>query len=101
MSNTYRVLLPLLVDGEHKQGDVFEKEFDTPEDEEANLRSGLLEIVPRTYKVVGGSKVSDTDPGSEFEGAYTMGQESMLIAGGHIERVKEKPVKQAAKKGAE
>ncbi len=98
MSNTYKVLLPILVNGEHKQGDVFEHEFDTPADEQTSLQSGLLEIVPRTYKVIGGSRVHDTDPGGEFEAALPMGQESLLIAGGHIERVTKKTT---AKKGKE
>jgi hypothetical protein len=96
--NTYKVLLPILVNGEHKQGDEFEHEFDSPADEEANLNSGLLEIVPRTYKVVGDSDVFETKPGSEFEKALTMEQERLLLEGGFIERVKPKATKPSTKK---
>jgi len=88
--NTYKVMLPILVNGEHKQGDVFEYEFDTPEDEQANLTSGLLEIVPRTYKVVGPSEVFETPAGSELEKALTMTQEKLLLDGGFLERVEPK-----------
>lgn len=95
--NRYRVMLPLLVNGEHKQGDVFDHEF-TEEEEMANLTSGLLEIVPRKYKVVGGSEVYGTQPGDEFEMALTIGQEAHLVNAGHVERVAEP--KPAAKKAA-
>jgi hypothetical protein len=84
--NRYRVMLPLLVDGEYAQGDEFEKEL-TPEEEAANLASGLLEIVPAHYKVVGQSRVFDTAPGEEFDAAIPLGQEQLLIQGGHIEKV--------------
>jgi hypothetical protein len=85
--NTYKVLLPILVNGEHKQGDVFDHEFASPAEEEGSVNSGLLEIVPRTYKVVGTTRVHDTDPGGQFDAGLLMGQEAALIAGGHIERV--------------
>lgn len=86
----YRVLLPLTVhtaDGSYIQGEEFEKEF-TEEEETANLDSGLLELVPCKYRVVGGSTVFDTDPGGTFEDAMRLGQEALLVAGGHIERVR-------------
>jgi hypothetical protein len=92
--NRYRVLLPLQVhtaDASYTQGEEFEHEF-TEEEETANLASGLLEIVPRKYKVIGGSEVHETQPGEEFERALPLGQEALLIEGGHIERV-EKPAK--------
>lgn len=87
----YRVLLPLVVhtgDGSYTQGEVFEKDF-TVEDEATNLDSGLLELVPCVYRVVGGSRVFDTAPGDEFEAAMRLGQEQLLMAGGHIVRVDE------------
>ena len=93
--NRYRVLLPLTVhtgDGSYTQGEEFEKDF-TAEDEAENLASGLLELVPRKYKVVGGSRVHDTDPGEEFEAAIPLGEEELLIAGGHIERIQPAPPK--------
>jgi hypothetical protein len=89
--NTYKVILPLLVfddaGGEHKQGDTFEKEFPSASEEDTAIDTGLLEIVPRTYKVVGTSRVFETAPGDQFEKGLRMGQEAALIAGGHIERV--------------
>jgi hypothetical protein len=91
----YRVLLPLLVQpregGSYEQYEEFETDF-TEEEETANLSSGLLEIVPRRYKVVGGSEVYETAPGEEFEAAIPLGNEALLIEGGHIERV-DKPAK--------
>jgi hypothetical protein len=88
----YKVLLPLLVhteDASYGQGEEFEHEF-SEEDELANVQSGLLELVPSTYKVVGGSEVDGTAPGEEFEAAMLQGREALLIAGGHIERVEPK-----------
>lgn len=99
--NTYKVLLPLQVhtaDAAYGQGDEFETEF-TAEEETANLRSGLLEIVPRDYKVVGGSRVHETAPGDTFTRALTIGEEQLLVAGGHIERVA--PPKTTARKPKE
>lgn len=85
------MLLPLTVhtdDGSYTQGDVFEKEF-TAEDEATNLDSGLLELVPAAYLVVGDSHVHDTPPGGVFTAALRIGHEELLVAGGHIERVEE------------
>jgi hypothetical protein len=99
--NRYRVRLPLLVhteDGSYSQGEEFEKEF-SEEDERTNLESGLLAIVPRKYKVISDSVVHDTQPGGEFEAAIPVGQEALLVAVGHIERV-DKPVKESKKKEA-
>lgn len=92
--NRYRVLLPVVVqlpDGRYEQGDEFDHEF-TAEDETRNLHDGLLEIVPRTYRVIGGSDVHETPPGSTFVAALTVGVEGLLFQGGHIERVDEAPV---------
>lgn len=101
----YRVLLPLNVQpregGSYKQNEEFDADF-TQEEETANIHSGLLEIVPVTYKVIGGSDVYETPPGEVFDAALPMGNEALLIEGGHIERV-EKPEpaekKPASKKG--
>ena len=91
--NRYRVLLPLLVhtdDGSYGQFDEFETDF-SEEDERTNVESGLLAIVPQTYKVVGDSVVHDTQPGDTFEKALPVGVEALLVAGGHIERVEQAP----------
>lgn len=84
----YRVLLPLTVhteDGSYTQDEEFEKEF-SAEDEATNLASGLLELVPREYKVVGESVVLDHQPGETFLAAIPKGQEELLL-GHHLERV--------------
>jgi hypothetical protein len=96
MSRRYKVLLPLTVhtgDGAYAQGEEFDKDF-TAEDEAENVASGLLEVLPMTYRVVGGSRVHETDPGETFEAALPLGQEQLLIEGGHIERVEpKKPIR--------
>lgn len=84
MKNDYRVLLPLQVNG-HAQGEVFEHEF-TAEEEADVLAKGLLEIVPRPYKVIGPRAVFETEPGEHFEAALRIENEAALIDGGHIER---------------
>lgn len=92
--NRYKVMLPLVVhteDGSYEQHEEFEKEF-SEEDEATNLDSGLLEIVPRDYRVIGGSNVLGADPGETLTAAIRIGQERLLIQGGHIERVEPEPV---------
>lgn len=101
MKQRYRVLLPLTVhtaDGAYTQGDVFEMDH-TPEQERELLGwrgGGMLEIVPRKFRVVGTSKVHETNPGDTFTKALTLGEEELLVAGGHIERV-ETPSKKEVK----
>lgn len=88
-TNRYRVLLPLRVhttDASYTQGEEFEHEF-SEEDETVNLASGLLELLPNTYRVVGGSEVHGTQPGETFTMPLPIGQEALLVQGGHIERV--------------
>jgi hypothetical protein len=114
MTNKYRNLLPLLIhteDGAYGQGEIFEKDF-SEDDERANVESGLLEIVPRRYKVVGESVVHGAAPGETFEAGLLLGNEAQLIASGNIQRVggpppeldsepesvKPKPTKKAAAK---
>lgn len=82
-------------------GEEFEHEFESHDIEQANLDSGLLEIVPSKYRVIGGSPVhgvsKDDDP-PIFEAALTMGSSAALIAGGHIERVADTPAEPAHKR---
>lgn len=100
--NKYRVRLPLVVhteDGSYKQDEEFEKDF-TPVEEADNLASGLLEIVPRKYRVIGGSEVHGVKAGDDdptFEAALLIENEAALIQGGHIERVEEPAPKKKAK----
>lgn len=94
----YRVLLPLLVhteDGSYGQGEEFSKDF-SEEEEAANLASGLIEIVPREYRVIGGSVVHGAGPGEILVRALRIGEESLLIQGGHIEPIEAKPKAKAA-----
>ena len=101
----YRVLLPLTVhteNGSYTQGEEFEKEF-SELDEQANLQSGLLEVVASEYEVTGPHKVMDTDPGETFSASFGMVQERSLVAAGHIKPAASKPkskVKVKADKGA-
>jgi hypothetical protein len=99
--NRYKVLLPVTLsdeNGDYTQGDEFEKEYTA--EEEADLLAfrggGLLEIVPREYKVVGEANVHETEPGGTFTAAMTIGQEKHLVDGGFVERVEPPPVKPKA-----
>lgn len=95
--NRYRNLLPLLINGEHGQGDVFDWDL-SAEDEQTNIQSGLLEIVPATYKVTGASRVFDTDPDGTFSRALTVGEERHLVEGGFVERLPDPPIEKEAPK---
>lgn len=97
--NRYRVLPPLLVhtdNASYAQGEEFDHEFSV-EDEATNLASGLLELLPRTYRVIGGSEVHGAKPGETFTMSIPLGQEALLVQGGHIERVDDKPVVKSSK----
>lgn len=100
----YRVLLPLTVhteDASYEQGDEFENLF-TIDEEEINLRNGLLELLPQRYKVTGESTLEfngqQYTKGDEFEAALPMGQEELLVEGGHIDLIEEPPKKKASAK---
>lgn len=93
--NTYKALTPA-AEAAFSAG-VFERDF-TPTEERDHLDSGLLELVPRTYKVLS-NNFSAGQQGDTFEAAYLVEIEQALIQGGHIERVDE--VKPKAKKTAE
>jgi len=83
MTNTYRALSDstkaAFADG------VFEREF-TPTEERDWLASGLVELVPRKYKVLSNNYDAGKQ-GSTVEAALLVELEAALIAGGHIERV--------------
>ncbi len=101
--NRYKVRLPVLVNGEFGQGDEFDYEF-TVDEEKANVESGLLEIVPRPYRVlvdteVHGVRGTDEDP--TFLAGMLIEQEAALVTGGHIERVEDSPVKKTSTKKKE
>lgn len=83
MSNTYRAKTPAAI-GAFAAG-VFEREF-TPMEERDWLDSGLLELVPRTYRVLT-NNYSAAAQGETFQAALLVEQEAALIQGGHIERV--------------
>jgi len=101
--NRYKVMLPVLVNGEHAQFDEFDSEF-TVDEERTNVQSGLLEVVPRRYRVlvdteVYGVRGTDEDP--TFSAAMLIEQEQMLVNGGHIERVDDASVKKTTTKKKE
>jgi hypothetical protein len=93
MANTYRALTPAAV-GAFAEG-VFEREF-TVMQEKDWLDSGLLELVPRTYRVLSDNYEAGR-PGDLVELALLIENEAALIFGGHIERVDSKPT--SKKKG--
>jgi hypothetical protein len=101
MANRYKVLLPLRVhteDNSYTQGETFEKDF-TAEEEAANIASGLLELVPNEYQVVGDSEVDGHKTGDTYSAAIPLGREALLVAGGHIKRIeKAKKKKEKADK---
>ena len=75
----------------------FQREDWTAADERDALTSGLIEIVPQAYRVVGDSRVFETAPGETFEAALPLESEKALIDGGHIARADEPPKKAARK----
>ena len=91
MSNTYQA--------KTKAGEaafavgVFEHDF-TVSDERDWLDSGLLELVPRPYKVLSDNYGAGAQ-GEQVELALPVEIEAALISGGHIERVE--PAKKAVK----
>lgn len=96
MSNTYRALTPA---GEATFAEgVFEFEF-TAVEERDWLASGLLEIVPRTYRALS-DNFTLAAQGEQFTAALLMEHEAALISGGHIERVDEKAPEASAKKSS-
>lgn len=94
MTNTYRALTPAAI-AAYDSG-VFERDF-TPSEEQDVLNAGLLELVPRKYKVLSNNFASG-EQGDEIEAAFLVEHEQALTQGGHIERVEPKP---AAKKKAD
>jgi len=96
--NRYRVRLPVTLtdeNGSYTQGEEFDKEYTA--EEEADLLAfrggGLVEIVPREYKVVGDANVHETPPGETFTAALTIGEEAHLVDGGFIQRIEPEPPK--------
>jgi len=83
MANTYRALSPAAV-AAFAEGE-FEREL-TAAEESDWLASGLLEIVPRTYRVLS-NNYSAAPQGETFVAALLVDHESALIQGGHIARV--------------
>jgi hypothetical protein len=92
MANTYKALSPQ-AEGVFAKG-VFEAEF-TPTEERDWLASGLLEIVPRKYRVLSDNYAAAAQ-GETFDGALLVENEAALIQGGHIERVERPTPKKKA-----
>ena len=80
-----------------KKNDEIELELSALEEQDM-LAARRLELLPRRYMVVGGSKVFEAEPGGVFEAALLVEQEAILMAGGHIERVDDRPAKPRKKK---
>jgi hypothetical protein len=93
MSNTYKATSPAAV-AAYADG-VFERDF-SPTEERDVLASGLLELVPRGYRVLSNNYEAG-EQGATVELALLKEHEQSLIQGGHIERV-DKPAAKAADK---
>ena len=99
--NRYRVLLPLQING-HEQGEEFDHDFEEAIHELDAVQSGLLEIVPREYRViVEDARIHDTPTGEVFTAAMLMENEAALVNAGMIERVEEKPAPKPTRKKKE
>lgn len=85
MTNTYRALSKA-AEAAYEEG-VFERDF-TPSEEQDVLGSGLLELVPRKYKVLSNNFEAGKQ-GDTIEAAYLVEHEQALVQGGHIERLDE------------
>jgi hypothetical protein len=83
MSNTYRATTEA-AEAAFSVG-VFECDF-TPAEERDRLDSGLLELVPRTYRVLSNNYAAGAQ-GDLVDLALLVEHESALVQGGHIERV--------------
>jgi len=81
--NTYKATTPAAA-AAFAEG-VFEREF-TPAEEQDWLDSGLLELVPRAYRVLSNNYAAGAQ-GDLVDLALLVEHESALIQGGHIERV--------------
>jgi hypothetical protein len=92
--NTYKALTPAAVaafaDG------VFEAEY-TPTEEQDHLASGLIEIVPRPYKVLS-NNFATGQQGETVTLALLVEHEAALIQGGHLERVDKPGTKPTSRK---
>lgn len=93
MTNTYKATSPAAV-AAYADG-VFEHEF-TPTEEQDVLNSGLLELVPRKYRVLSNNYAAGKQ-GDVIELALLKEIEAAHVSGGHLERVDE--VKPKAKTG--
>jgi hypothetical protein len=93
MTNTYQATTPAAIAA--FAAGVFERDFTVAEERDW-LDSGLLELVPRTYRVLS-NNYSTAKQGGTFEGALLSEIEAALIQGGHIERYGE-PAKEAVDK---
>ncbi len=79
-----------------------EGELDLSAEREWELvQAARLEILPCEYEVIGMSSVFEHAPGAKFVAALPRGQEELLVAGGHIERVGEKPARKSQPRSKE
>jgi hypothetical protein len=96
MTNTYRALSPA-AEAAYESG-VFEREF-SPSEEADVLASGLVEIVPRKYKVLSNNYAAGKQ-GDVVTLALLVDHEAALVSGGHLKRVDEPEPKPRGKRGS-
>jgi hypothetical protein len=91
MANTYK---PTSAVGEHHFGaEQFEADF-TPAEERDWLDGKHIELVPRRYKVLS-DNYTGGEQGELIEAALPVEIEAALISGGHLERARKAPKKEA------
>ena len=93
MTNSYRALSPQAV-AMFAEG-VFDADFEAAEEKD-HLDSGLLELVPRKYKVLS-NNFSGGLMGGEYRAGLLKDIEAALIQGGHLQRDDAPAAKKAAK----
>lgn len=87
--NQYRAVTPAAV-GMFEDG-IFERDFTPTEEQDWCFNRGLLEIVPRPYRVLSDNYTIEGWPcpqGAIVTAAFPIEIEAALIAGGHLERAR-------------
>jgi uncharacterized lipoprotein YddW (UPF0748 family) len=88
MTNTYRACSPA---GKAAFGDdTFEADY-SPAEEQDWLNGGVLELVPRTYRVLSDNYAAPVPQGETFEAVYLREHEEALVAGHHLIRIEDEP----------
>lgn len=96
MTNTYRALTPAAV-AAYDEG-VFDLDL-SPSQERDLLDAGLVELVPRKYRVLSNNFAAGKQD-TVIEAAYLVEIEQAYLNGGHLERIDPPATKGGTKKTA-